>query len=231
MRLLESKLARAQAGHSADPDEDDAVESFRSQFLNVWPVRSLVTSAKTEPLADRNAWAQAADMWAAPIEGIPVTVAVEDYFGLGAAGAAVTELDDGRLLTWGGLFASRSDAYAWAGFTVGTRPDSRVIVGASLSSEEAAKAIPRAESVDNASAAYTSAALSLMRSMLRAGRLVHSGDEDLAGQVRSVQLVPTSSGGLGVAHRGVRSDFLRAAAWALADRARPVSEPMGFYVY
>jgi hypothetical protein len=230
-RLLESKLARAQIGHSADPDEDDALESFRSQFLNVWPRRDLLASTKTEPLAGRDAWAHAADLYAAPPDGKAVTVAIEDDFGLGAAGAAVTELEDGRLLVWGGLFASRADAYAWGAFTVGTRPHSRVIVGGSLDTGEAGKAIPRAVEVSRAGTAQTTAALPLMRSLLRAGRLAHSGDEELALQVRTVQLVPTMAGGLGVAHRGIRSDLLRAAGWALADRARPIAEPMGFYVY
>jgi len=230
-RLLESKLARAQIGHSADPDEDDALESFRSQFLNVWPRRDLLSSTKTEPLADRNSWAHAADIYAAPPHDVPITVAIEDYFGLGAAGAAVCEMEDGRLLIWGGLFASRSDAYAWGAFTIGTRPNSRVTVGASLEPEEAALAMPRAVEIERAGTSQTTAALPLMRSLLRAGRLAHSGDDDLAAQVRSVQLVPTSSGGLGVAHRGIRSDLLRAAAWAIADRARPTEEPMTFYVY
>src|SRR4029079_3458596 len=34
-RLMDAKYARASGGQSVDPDEDDPVESFRSQFLNV----------------------------------------------------------------------------------------------------------------------------------------------------------------------------------------------------
>jgi hypothetical protein len=229
-RLLEGKLARAQVGFSEDPDEDDPVESFRAQFLNIWPRRRLLASNRTEPLANRDQWAQAADMFATAPADAPLTVAVEDYYGLGAAAAAVVQLADGRLLTWGGQFESRPDAYAWASFTIGRREGCTLLVGASLSIEEARMAVPRAE-VRKAGVTQTSAALPLLRSVLRANELVHSGDDDLALQVRSVQLVPTSSGGLGVAHRGIRSDLLRATAWAVHDRHQPHEEPLSFYVY
>ena len=38
-RLLEARLERVEAGETVDPDEHDARESFRSQFLNGWPTR------------------------------------------------------------------------------------------------------------------------------------------------------------------------------------------------
>jgi hypothetical protein len=229
-RLLEGKLTRVQVGYSEDPDEDDPVESFRSQYLNIWPGRRLTTSRRTEPLADRDTWAQATDLWAHAPDGVPLSVAVEDYYGLGAAAAAVAQLEDGRLVTWGGLFASRPDAYAWAAFTVGLRPDCTLTIGASLALGEAQEACPRA-TVAKAGTAQTSGALPLVRSLLRSRGLVHSGDEDLALQVRAVQLVPTATGGLGIAHRGIRSDLLRATAWAVADRHQPHQEAMEFYVY
>ena len=229
-RLLEGKLSRAQVGYSEDPDEDDPVESFRSQFLNIWPRRRLLASNRTEPLTNKDQWAHAADLYASAPDGSAVTVAVEDYYGLGASAAAVAELADGRLLTWGGQFESRADAYAWANFTVGMRPDCTLVIGGSLSVDEAQQAVPRAM-VKRAGVAQTSAALPLLRSLLRAGQVAHSGDEDLALQVRSVQLVPTATGGLGVAHRGIRSDLLRATAWAIHDRHQPREEPLSFYVY
>jgi len=229
-RLLEGKLARTQVGYSEDPDEDDPVESFRSQYLNIWPARRLMASKRTQPLADRDTWAQATDLWASAPDGVALSVAVEDYFGLGAAAAAVAELEDGRLVTWGGLFATRPDAFAWAAFTVGLRPGCHLVVGASMSLAEAAEACPRAE-VSRAGTTQTAGALPLMRSLLKSGGLVHSGDEDLALQVRAVQLSPSATGGLMVAHRGIRSDLLRATAWAVADRHQPVQEAMEFYVY
>jgi hypothetical protein len=189
-----------------------------------------MASQRTQPLADRDTWAQATDLWAQAPDGVAISVAVEDYYGLGAAAAAVAQLEDGRLVAWGSLFDSRPDAYAWAAFTVGLRPDSHLVVGASLSVAEAAEACPRAV-VSRAGTAQTAGALPLMRSLLKSGGLVHSGDEDLALQVRAVQLVPTATGGLGVAHRGIRSDLLRATAWAVADRHQPANEVMEFYVY
>jgi hypothetical protein len=229
-RLLEAKLARTTVGYSEDPDEDDPIQAFRSQYLNQWAPRRLMASARTEPLADRDTWAHATDLWAQAPDGVPLSVACEDYYGLGAAAAAVAQMEDGRLVTWGGLFSSRADAYAWAAFTVGLRPDCTLTIGASLSVKEAAEACPRA-TVGRAGTTQTSGALPLMRSLLRAGGLVHSGDEDLAQQVRAVQLVPTATGGLGIAHRGIRSDLLRATAWAVADRHQPPQEAMDFYVY
>jgi hypothetical protein len=45
--------------------------------------------------------------------------------------------------------------------------------------------------------------------------------------------VPTTSGGLMPAHKGVRSDLLRATAWAVAAVAAPELDaaPLDFFVY
>jgi hypothetical protein len=50
-------------------------------------------------------------------------------------------------------------------------------------------------------------------------------------QVTGSRLVTTPTGGLVPAHRGVRSDLLLAAAWAVADRAGVEAAPVPFYVY
>jgi len=228
-RLMDAKHERATGGQSVDPDEDDPVEAFRSQFLNVWPVRRIVSSNRAELLVDREAWLQAADLFAAIPDRAPVCVAVEDYYGLGAAGAAAVNLPDGRTLVWGDVFATRSEAFTWAGFTLGHREGSRLRIGASLPVPEATEAT--GHNPERCGTKETYAALPLVRSLLRQGRLCHSGDEAMAVQVGSVRVLATSSGGLTPAHRGIRSDLLRAMAWTVQAMAEPASEPLQFFAY
>jgi hypothetical protein len=227
-RLMEAKYARASGGQSVDPDEDDPVESFRSQFLNVWPVRRIVSSTRAELLVEADAWHAAADLFA-PVPDGPVCVAVEDFYGLGAAGAAAVNLPDGRVLVWGDVFPTRGEAYAWAAFTVARREGCSVLVGGSLSQAEAAEAI--GHEVRACGTANTYAGLPLVRALVRTGRLVHSADEAMTAQVATVRVVPTSNGGLTPAHRGVRSDLLRAMAWAAHAVAEPVTPVLDFFVY
>jgi hypothetical protein len=229
-RLLESKLARTQAGHSEDPDEDDPVESFRSQFLNVWPARRLVSTTRSEPLVDADTWQQAADLFA-PVPDGPLVLAVEDYFGLGAASAAAGVLPDGRVVTWGALHPSRLDAYAWCAFAAGRREGCRLLVGASLPKAEAEDAMPEGLPVEHAGSGHTAAAFPFLRSLVRAGRVAHSGSDDLLAQVRAVRVVPTATSGLAVAHKGIRADLLKATAWAVAHAATPAQEPLGWFVF
>jgi len=226
-RLMEAKYARATGGQSVDPDEADPVESFRSQFLNVWPVRRIVASARAELLVDPDQWAHAADLYA-PVPDGPVAVAVEDYYGLGAAAAAAVNLPDGRVLVWGDVFTTRAEAYAWAAFTRGRR-GGRIRAGGSLPEPELAEVL--GPEVERCGTAHTYAGLPLLRSLVRSGRLCHSGDDAMAAQVGSVRLVPTSNGGLTPAHKGVRSDLLRATAWAVQAAAEPAAETLEFFVY
>jgi hypothetical protein len=228
-RLMDAKFSRASGGQSVDPDEDDPVEAFRSQFLNVWPVRRIVSSTRAELLVDRETWAQAADLFAAIPDRVPVCVAVEDYYGLGAAAAAAVNLPDGRTLVWGDVFATRSEAFTWAGFTMGRREGSRLRVGASLPVAEAAEVV--GVTPERCGTQQTYAALPLVRSLIRQGRLCHSGDTAMGVQVGSVRVVATSSGGLTPAHKGIRSDLVRAMAWSVQAMAEPTAEPLEFFVY
>jgi hypothetical protein len=194
----------------------------------VWPVRRIVSSTRAELLVEADQWHAAADLFA-PVPDGPIAVAVEDFYGLGAAGAAAVNLPDGRTLVWGDVFPTRGEAYAWAAFTVARREGCTVLVGGSLSQAEAADAIGHA--VRACGTANTYAGLPLVRALVRTGRLVHSADEAMTAQVATVRVVPTSSGGLTPAHRGVRSDLLRAMAWAAHTVAEPVVSPLEFFVY
>ena len=88
-RLLEARLRRVHAGQTLDPDEDDPIESFLAQYLNVWPVRTGPRSG--ERLLPEGIWDQ---VFASVSSTGPVWVAVEDNYGQGAAVGAAARLDD-----------------------------------------------------------------------------------------------------------------------------------------
>lgn len=229
-RLLTAKLERVTAGEVLDPDEHDATESFRSQYLNQWPTRQAMDVGKAQPLCDRDTWRQLTDLHVGPEPAEPVTVAVEDWYGLGASAAAATVLPDGRVLTWGSRFPTRAEAYAWAGYVIGEREHCRVVVGASMSQAEA-KQLTGCEEVSAANTTTTRGALPVLRSLVVAGGLAHSGEDDLCEQVATTRLVASTTGGLVVAHAGVRHDLLKATAWAVADRADPVEQAPDWWIF
>jgi phage terminase large subunit-like protein len=229
-RLLTQKLARVRKGVSADPDEDDPVESFRAQFLNVWPARELVTTHRDEPLVDPEAWQRLGDLSAAPAAGAPLVVAVEDYYGLGAAAAAASVLPDGRVLVWGSLHATRPEAYAWAAWVVGERDTGTVLVGATLDAATVRDWLPGLTVLPQTTV-DTRTALPLLRSLVTTGRLAHADEPALTGQMCAVRVVPSGAGGLQVPHRGMRSDLVRAAGWAVQAVTRPEAGWQPFYAY
>ena len=210
--LLQAKLQRVLAGVSEDPDEDDAVESFRSQYLNMWPVRRLVPTTKDEPLVDADAWLAGQDASAAAPPG-PAVLAVEDWYGMGAAAAACVQLADGRLLVWGDVFEDRGQAVTWCAYQAELRPGSRILVGASLPTGpvgEAAGDVP----VAKAGSTELRTALPLLRTLLRQGRLVHGGDPVMGAQVTACRVSPRE-GGLTIPNRAHRTDLVRCLAWAV----------------
>jgi hypothetical protein len=230
-RMLEAKLSRVQDGHSEDPDEDDPEESFRSQYLNVWPARRLVSTTRSELLLDSDQWVSGTDLYAVPPPAELPVCAVEDFYGLGAAAAAAVPLPDGRVLTWGGICATRTEAYQWvAGIA---RPGSTLWLGGSLPTPEARSFLPEGVVIEQAGTRVSQGALPMLRAVVRAGKVAHPGDRGLLAQVRSFRVVPTTSGGLMPAHKGVRSDLLRATAWAVAAVAAPELDaaPLDFFVY
>jgi hypothetical protein len=214
-RLIASKLDRALSGVSEDPDEDDPVESFRSQYLNIWPSRRLRAPGAERRLLDEGVWDRCADM-SAELPPV-VTVAVEDWFGLGAAVGIAGLLPDERVVVSGRSFVSRVEAFTHAAWLV--NEGCRVLVGASLdgASELAAFVVE----AGTAGLTQTRAGLPLIRDLVATGRLVHDGSPDLAGQVRSAWVRPAPSGGLLLSARSGRSDVLRCVAWAAADVLRP----------
>ena len=225
-RLLAAKYAAAIIGASDDPLEADAVESFRSQWLNQWPVLA-ASRAKDEPLLGEGAWAALGEL-SAPVPDGPLTLAVEDYFGLGSAAAAASLGADGRVFCWGRLFASRADAFGWSAQLAAGHGGSRLLVGASLDGDEAARDLP-VVSTEPAGQAQTRVALPLLRQLVTDGRLCHDDGGELTGQVRACR-VAKSADGLVVTSRSGRSDLLRAVAWAVEGAVRAPA-PLPFFVH
>jgi hypothetical protein len=226
-RLLDAKLARVLKGVSEDPDEDDPVESFRAQYLNVWPRRTLVTSATEEPLVDAGEWEAGLDVAAALGGTDAVAVGVEDWFGMGAAACLAGMLPDGRILVVGEEFPDRDAALAWAAWVTDARPGSVVVAGTSLPVELVRDAVD--VEVDKASPADLRSGLSLVRHWIRQGRLRHGGEEAVTRQVLACR-VSAREGGLVIPHRANRSDLVRALATSLrvaveGSSAPPVARP------
>ena len=227
-RLLDSKLRRAMSGVNDDPDEDDPIESFRSQWLNIWPARRSSLSGRDEPLLE------APDLWLqATVLDRPmparVVIAVEDWFGLGSAAVLAGMLDDGRVLLSGATFPDRPAACAWAAWQAAEHPGSTLLLGASIEGDEAAQAIPCADR-DTRGQAQTKLALPKVRELIATGRLAHDGSPELASQLTGMRVVPGREGGLAVSPRSPRSDLARAAAWA-AQAVATAPDPVPFFVY
>lgn len=230
-RLLEARLARCHAGVS-DPDDadDDPERSFRSQVLNTWPRQRLAGTGRDEPLIAPDLWASCADLTATAPPG-PVVVAVEDWYGLGAAAVVAAKLPGDRVLVWGESFADRADALAWADMELHSgdgREGSELVVGASLNPAAVAEALDVPAGA--AGNGHTRVGLPMVRAMVNAGQLVHGGDRTLSGQMTACR-VTARDGGLVITNRGVRGDLVRATAWAVMVAARPSGAAIPFFVY
>jgi hypothetical protein len=210
-RLLEQRLTRVTAGEVLDPDETDPVESFRSQFLNIWPERSAATA---KVLLDTEAWAarrEEVDVGAAA-----VMVAVEDHYGHGAAVAAAARAPDGRYELDGWLCGTWAEAFDDVAGIAATRPRVEVIVGPAL----VAAVEPRWQA-RVAKPADTRAGLALLRQLVDGAQVTHDDAPDLA-QLTTVHVreAPT-----GMRIAAGRADLVRAAAWAILAAHAAAPEP------
>lgn len=226
-RLLRSKVGRALAGQAdVESEDDDPVESFRAQYLNIWTPPTRRLRLRDEPLVSAAAWDASADLTARPTPG-SLVVAVEDYYGLGAAAAAASPvLGDplARFVVWGELFPNRAGAIEWAAALAAADPGAIGLVGGSL----AAYAAPLlqaagAPTFEPTGLAQTRVALPMVRHLLTADRVRHSGGATLSDQAKGAVVIASPTG-LGMSPRSMRSDLIRAASWALY-RATTATEP------
>jgi hypothetical protein len=216
--------------HDPDDVEDNPEASFTSQVLNVWPRQRAAGAGRDEPLVSADAWADCADLTATAPPG-PVVVAVEDWYGLGAAACVAARLPGDRVLVWGDVFNDRAEALTWVDVELHAREDradSTLIVGASLNPPAVAEAL--GVQTHAAAAGHTRTGLPLFRSLVNGKQLVHGGDRTFTSQVTGCR-VAARDGGLVPVHRGVRSDLVRAASWACMAATRPAAAPLPFFVY
>jgi hypothetical protein len=209
-RAVAAALERARLSGSPDPLEADPLESFRAQWLNIWPARSTRATVRDSPLVEPAVWAQLADVTAARPGRL--TVAVDDRAGRGGAAAAAGLLPGGRVLVWGVLHRSRRAALAWAELLA---PDV-LLVGPALKAD-----VPAGTVVGPADGA---AALAKLRGLITERHLIHDGGHELSAQVLGLRVVERP-GGLVPSTPGA-SDLARCAAWAAwAVAAVPASTP------
>jgi hypothetical protein len=210
-RLVARALERALEGVSDDPDEPDPVESFRAQWLNVWPGELGVRAGAASRLVDEQVWLGAADLEAVA-EG-PLTVVLEDRTGLGAAAVVCGATPDGRWLLWGRLFGSRAEAVGWCALLLDGNRGGRLLTP--LVGDESLAGFPAP--VSRPGAGQVPQGLSKLRELLGSGRLVHDGGAELTGQMVGA-LVAERVPGLVVMSSG-RSDLVRCGALAVAAAA------------
>jgi hypothetical protein len=213
-RDITRALSRALSGESLDPSEPDPMESFRAQWLNIWPLTTF--RGKGEELVGVEMWRGLRDADLEPVG--PLFVAVEDCFGRGASVAAASVLEGGRVYLGGLVFPSRDEAYAQARRWCDLFPGSMLLVGVLLRDDVALVDFPA--DVEPRGTTDTRAALSLLRELVAGGVVLHDGS-DVEAQVSGARVVPAPSGGLQLINSD-RFDLVRAAAWAVAEAHRSV---------
>ncbi len=188
-------------------------DEFRTQYMNQWVKRKL----NANMWIDETIWADAGDA-ALRVPTGPLAIAVEDFFGRGAAAAAAALVGDAVHVV-GSLFPDRTAAYRWASGLAATHPNSRLIVGLSLKGDAAIERIA-ADEVEGFGAGQTRAALGLMRELMATGKFRHDAGAELTDQAVSLQ-VTKGPGGLTIPprHPG-RTDLIRCVGWATLSAHR-----------
>ena len=172
---------RVQSGVTEDPTEPDPVESFKAQWLNIWPGR-LQEQPKDdpgEPLFEPGRW-ESLRVEAPDLGHNEIVFGIEDYFGKGAAAAIVLRLPDERLFIDGLLFPTAWDAVMWVRdyLRFFDRGGATIAVGASLAKDALVQSLPA--NITPMTSADTPAALARLRDLADTGAVVHDGQVDLS---------------------------------------------------
>lgn len=206
-RLVAQALQTAIAAPKM-PGEPDPVDMFAAQYGNRWAVANRRGRVGGEQFMHSADWS--AIMRPGAGAGEVLTVAVEDYYGKAWAVAWVQQPQPGRLHVSSTIVEIDADADPHHDLTglLGSLEARTMIVGASVFAEFA-----QVWNCTGAGGKELRTGLALVRRLAQSGRLTHNGDEALSDQATSVR-VSERDGGLGVV-RGMRSDVLRAAVWAV----------------
>ena len=214
-RWIAERLTAAQSGESDDADEPDPISAFRCQWLNQWPSKRVLPT-KGERLLDVDEWASKT-MTLVP-EGGRIWIAVEDFFGQGAAVAAAVQLDVDLVGLDGWLCDSWEEAMNDVRALIASHERYRLFVGATMS-----KRVPSNLTFRTCGSAETRTGLSTLRDLVRNDRLVHDDSPELDAQIASCRVTQAVVGLMIVA--GSRTDLVRAASWAVQGASKPVRIP------
>lgn len=214
-RLISKQLQALLSGEIDDPEEPDPEQSFRAQWLNQWPGKLTEPPGNVEDLLAPGVWASLA----ASVESTgPVWVAVEDDYGLGAAVAAATRLEDGRIEVDGWLCPSWDAAIADVARLKEWRQVRSLQVGASMLSR-----MRPGSGAAPAGMSETRVGLALLRDLAAIGGLAHDETPELdqALNQAKVREAPT---GLYLMPAGP-THLVRATVWALNAAHKPAKLP------
>jgi hypothetical protein len=214
-RMIAGELAKARAGVLRDPEEPDPEESFRSQWLNMWP-RDLAPVDRSEPLLPAGLWERLAEP---VVEEAPLFVAVEDNFGKGAAVACAARLDDGRLAVDGRTYEGWEEAIGKVRATAAMVEIRELHVGASMLSSVPPDTVPPPRPVGQAE---TRPGLALLRDLAGAGMVVHDDTGELDSAVTAAR-VKENTAGLTLA--GSDNHLVKALVWAVRAAHKPSFVP------
>jgi hypothetical protein len=218
-RMIGKQLEGARAGElDADPEEPDPIEAFKAQWLNQWPQRRVEVPIGVSDLLPPGLWEELAE----PVGTVgPVWLALEDDAGLGAAVAAATLLDDGRIEVDGWLCPDWDTAVEDALNLAEVRQLRQLLVGASLLNRVPPGTVPPAQP---AGVRETRVGLALLRDLAANREVVHDprrrDREHLDDAVRQAQVKETLTG-LQLVARGP-THLVKALVWAVNAAHRPV---------
>lgn len=213
----EQRISSAARQALALPEGHEVRYGFTCQYLNRWPQSD--SRQPGERLLVPGVWLRAVGR-VKPAG--PGWCAIEDNRGVGAAVAFATVDAEGRMEVDGLALDSWDEALVWARKFVEASPGCRLVVGASMR-DAVPRDFPGRAQLGRAGSAETRKGLSLLRSLVVEGKVVHEDRPDLARQVEDAR-VRKVDGGLGLV-TGPRSDLLRAALWALWFAQKPAAAP------
>ena len=203
-RMIAARLKAAQNGEALTEGEDP-MASFDAQMLNLWPTTQM-KRGRGQAFLERGAWARALVTGAAPIEHR--VVAIENDFGKGLSVVVAGISSTGRIAVEGQAFSSAEEGWAFA------RSQTNVAhwcIGATMFHSPPARDLAPTTC---SGTGHTRNGLGVVRSLIEAGELTHTGNEDLAQQVLSIRVRETGSGIVIAAGRG---DLVRAMSWAVSE--------------